>query len=402
MPDFDLMRKLVLPSNRRIILLVLDGLGGLPRQSDGKTELEAAHTPNLDRIAQAGITGLSNPIGRGITPGSGPAHLALFGYDPIRYEVGRGVLSALGVGFDLEPDDVAARGNFCTVDERGVITDRRAGRIPSEIGVELSKLLDKIEIEGAETFVRPVKEYRFVLVLRSLGLSDRIPDTDPQQVGLRPLPAVAEVPEAQRTADLVNTWIAKAKAALADWRPANMVTLRGFAQDPALPKFPEIFGLKPAAVAVYPMYRGVARLVGMDVIPVEHPISNEFQTVADNWDVYDFFFVHVKYTDSRGEDGDFEAKQAVIEEVDQALPILLDLEPDVLVVTGDHSTPSQLKSHSWHPVPTLVWAPETVRSDAATAFGETECSRGGLGIFPATELMPIALAHAQRLAKYGA
>jgi 2,3-bisphosphoglycerate-independent phosphoglycerate mutase len=391
-----------LPSNRRIILLVLDGLGGLPRQSDGKTELEAAHTPNLDRIAQAGITGLSNPIGRGITPGSGPAHLALFGYDPIRYEVGRGVLSALGVGFDLEPDDVAARGNFCTVDERGVITDRRAGRIPSEIGVELSKLLDKIEIEGAETFVRPVKEYRFVLVLRSLGLSDRIPDTDPQQVGLRPLPAVAEVPEAQRTADLVNTWIAKAKAALADWRPANMVTLRGFAQDPALPKFPEIFGLKPAAVAVYPMYRGVARLVGMDVIPVEHPISNEFQTVADNWDVYDFFFVHVKYTDSRGEDGDFEAKQAVIEEVDQALPILLDLEPDVLVVTGDHSTPSQLKSHSWHPVPTLVWAPETVRSDAATAFGEMECSRGGLGIFPATELMPIALAHAQRLAKYGA
>lgn len=402
MPDFDLVKELVLSSNRRIILLVLDGLGGLPRQSDGKTELEAAHTPNLDRIAQAGITGLSNPIGRGITPGSGPAHLALFGYDPIGYEVGRGVLSALGVGFELEPDDVAARGNFCTVDERGVITDRRAGRIPSEIGVELSKLLDKIEIEGAETFVSPVKEYRFVLVLRSLGLSDRITDTDPQQVGLRPLPAVAEVPEAQRTADLVNSWIAKAKTALADWRPANMVTLRGFAQDPALPKFPEIFGLKPAAVAVYPMYRGVARLVGMDVIPVEHPISNEFQTVADNWGAYDFFFVHVKYTDSRGEDGDFEAKQAVIEEVDQALPILLDLEPDVLVVTGDHSTPSQLKSHSWHPVPTLVWAPETVRSDAATAFGETECSRGGLGIFPATELMPIALAHAQRLAKYGA
>jgi 2,3-bisphosphoglycerate-independent phosphoglycerate mutase len=402
MPDFDLMKKLVLPSNRRIILLVLDGLGGLPRQSDGKTELETAHTPNLDRIARAGITGLSNPIGRGITPGSGPAHLALFGYDPIRYEVGRGVLSALGVGFELEPDDVAARGNFCTVDERGMITDRRAGRIPSEIGVELSKLLDKIEIEGAETFVRPVKEYRFVLVLRSLGLSDKIPDTDPQQVGLRPLPAVAEIPEAQRTADLVNNWIAKAKAALADWRPANMVTLRGFAKDPALPKFPEIFGLKPAAVAVYPMYRGVARLVGMEVIPVEHPISNEFQTVVGNWDAYDFFFVHVKYTDSRGEDGDFEAKQAVIEEVDQALPILLDLDPDVLVVTGDHSTPSQLKSHSWHPVPTLVWAPGTVRSDGATAFGETECSRGGLGIFPATELMPIALAHAQRLAKYGA
>lgn len=402
MADFDLMRKLAGPSDRRIVLLVLDGLGGLPRDSDGKTELEAAHTPHLDRLAQQGTTGLSSPIGYGITPGSGPAHLALFGYDPIRYEVGRGVLSALGIGFELQANDVAARGNFCTVDERGVIVDRRAGRIPSEKGAELCQLLDEIEIEGAETFVRPVKEYRFVLVLRSLGLSVRLPDTDPQQIGLRPLPAVAEVPEAQRTAELVNKWIADARALLMDKHPANMVTLRGFAQDPALPKFEEVFHLNAAAVAVYPMYRGVARLVGMHIIPVEHPISNEFRTVADNWHQHDFFFVHVKYTDSRGEDGDFEAKKAVIEEVDEALPILLDLKPDVLIVTGDHSTPSQLKSHSWHPVPTLIWAPGTVRPDGAMAFGETECSRGGLGVFPATELMRLGLAHALRLAKYGA
>jgi 2,3-bisphosphoglycerate-independent phosphoglycerate mutase len=402
MSNFDLMRKLAGPSKRRIVLLVLDGLGGLPRESDGKTELEAAHTPNLDRLAQQGVTGGSMPIGYGITPGSGPAHLALFGYDPVQHEVGRGVLSALGVGFDLQPDDVAARGNFCTVDEGGFIVDRRAGRIPSEKGAELCALLDEIEIEGAETFVRPVKEYRFVLVLRSLGLDSRLPDTDPQQVGLRPLPAVAETHEAQRTADLVNKWIAQARVKLADLHPANMVTLRGFAQDPALPQFQDIFKLKAAAVAVYPMYRGVARLVGMDVIPVEHPVSNEFHTVAAHWDQYDFFFVHVKYTDSRGEDGDFEGKKAVIEEVDEALPILLNLQPDVLVVTGDHSTPSQLKSHSWHPVPTLIWAPGTVRTDAATAFGETECSRGGLGTFPAVELMPLALAHALRLAKYGA
>jgi 2,3-bisphosphoglycerate-independent phosphoglycerate mutase len=345
---------------------------------------------------------LSSPIGYGITPGSGPAHLALFGYDPIKYDVGRGVLSALGIGFDLQPSDVAARGNFCTVDGNGFITDRRAGRIPTEKGAELCKLLDEIEIEGAEIFVRPVKEYRFVLILRSLGLSPELPDTDPQQIGLRPLPATAGVAQAQRTADLVNQWIAKAKSKLAGQHPANMVTLRGFAQDPALPKFQDIFKLNPAAVAVYPMYRGVARLVGMDVIPVEHPVSNEFRTVAEHWEQYDFFFVHVKYTDSRGEDGDFEAKKAVIEEVDEALPILLDLQPDALIVTGDHSTPSQLKSHSWHPVPTLLWAPGTVQTDAATAFGETECSRGGLGIFPATELMPLALAHAQRLAKYGA
>jgi 2,3-bisphosphoglycerate-independent phosphoglycerate mutase len=402
MANFDLMRKLAQPSDSRIVLLVLDGLGGLPRKSDGQTELEAAYTPNLDRLAQQGTTGLSNPIGYGITPGSGPAHLALFGYDPIQYDVGRGVLSALGIGFDLQPSDVAARGNFCTVDGNGFITDRRAGRIPTEKGAELCKLLDKIEIEGAETFVRPVKEYRFVLVLRSLGLSPELPDTDPQQIGLRPLPATARVAEAQRTADLVNQWIAKARSKLAGQHPANMVTLRGFAQDPALPKFQDIFRLNPAAVAVYPMYRGAARLVGMHVIPVDHPISNEFRTVAEHWEQYDFFFVHVKYTDSRGEDGDFEAKKAVIEEVDEALPILLDLQPDVLIVTGDHSTPSQLKSHSWHPVPTLFWAPSTVQTDTATAFGETECSRGGLGIFPATELMPLALAHAQRLAKYGA
>jgi 2,3-bisphosphoglycerate-independent phosphoglycerate mutase len=402
MVDLDLIRRLAGPSDRRIVLLVMDGLGGLPRESDGKTELEAAHTPNLDRLAREGINGLSSPIGRGITPGSGPAHLALFGYDPIQYGVGRGVLAALGVGFELGPNDVAARGNFCTVDRNGFITDRRAGRIPSEKGTELCALLDQIEVEGAETFVRPVKEYRFVLVLRSLGLSSLLSDTDPQQVGLRPLPATAEVPEAQRTADLVNQWIAQAKAKLAGQQPANMVTLRGFAQDPALPKFQDVYQLNPVAVAVYPMYRGVARLVGMDVIPVEHPVKNEFQTVADHWDQYDFFFVHVKYTDSRGEDGDFEAKKAVIEEVDEALPVLLNLQPDVLVVTGDHSTPSQLKSHSWHPVPTLIWAPGTVRPDAATAFGETECSRGGLGIFPATDLMPLALAHAGRLAKYGA
>ena len=402
MANFDLMRKLAQPSDSRIVLLVLDGLGGLPRKSDGQTELEAAHTPNLDRLAQQGTTGLSNPIGYGITPGSGPAHLALFGYDPIHYDVGRGVLAALGIGFDLQPSDVAARGNFCTVDGNGFITDRRAGRIPTEKGAELCKLLDEIEIEGAETFVRPVKEYRFVLILRSPGLSPELPDTDPQQIGLRPLAATAGVAEAQRTADLVNQWIAKAKSKLAGQQPANMVTLRGFAQDPALPKFQDIFRLNPAAVAVYPMYRGAARLVGMKVIPVEHPISNEFHTVAEHWEQYDFFFVHVKYTDSRGEDGDFEAKKAVIEEVDEALPILLDLQPDVLIVTGDHSTPSQLKSHSWHPVPTLFWAPSTVQTDASTAFGETECSRGGLGIFPATELMPLALAHAQRLAKYGA
>lgn len=402
MANFQVMRRLALESDKRIVLLVLDGLGGLGRASDGKTELEAAHTPNLDRLAGESITGLSSPLGAGVTPGSGPAHLALFGYDPYHYDVGRGVLAAMGIDFDLMPQDVAARGNFCTVDESGFIADRRAGRIPTEKGAELCALLDEIEIQAAQTFVRPVKEYRFVLVLRSLGLATDLSDTDPQQVGRPPLPVLANTSEARRTADLVNRWIAAAKTKLADQHPANMVTLRGFAQDPALPKFADVYKLKAAAVAVYPMYRGVARLVGMDTIPVEHPISNEFQAVAEHWSEYDFFFVHVKYTDSRGEDGDFDGKVAVIEEADAALPALLDLKPDVLIVTGDHSTPSRLASHSWHPVPTLLWAPETVLPDRATAFGERECMGGGLGIFPATDLMPLALGHAQRLAKYGA
>jgi len=402
MADFDVMRQLALESERKIVLLVMDGLGGIARASDNQTELEAAHTPNLDRLAREGITGLSSPLGAGITPGSGPAHLALFGYDPFQYSFGRGVLETLGIGFDLLPDDIAIRGNFCTVDEDGLIVDRRAGRIPTEKSAELCELLSDIELAGVETFVRPVKEYRFALVLRGPGLSPNLPDTDPQQVGLAPLPAQARTPDAKRTADLVNQWIGAARAKLADQHPANMVTLRGFSKDPALPKFDDIYRLEAAAVAVYPMYRGLARLVGMKVIPVEHPISNEFETVGKLWHGYDFFFVHVKYTDSRGEDGDFEAKKAVIEEADEALPILLALKPDVLVVTGDHSTPSHLKSHSWHPVPTLLWAPETVLPDRAVAFGERECMGGGLGVFPATDLMPLALGHAQRLAKYGA
>ncbi len=402
MDHLDLLSSLTVESHRKMILLVLDGLGGMPRPEDGQTELEAAHTPHMDRLAREGITGLSIPIRRGITPGSGPAHLALFGYDPLRYEVGRGVLAALGIGFELQPQDVAARGNFCTVDERGIIVDRRAGRIPSEVGAELCRRLDTIEVPGVETFVRPVKEYRFVLVLRGLGLSPAIADTDPQQVGYPPLPATAEKPEARHTADLVNRWIAQARRLLADSHPANMVLLRGFAQDPNLPKMPDLYKLRAAAVAVYPMYRGVARLVGMELLETGDPVRREFQTVADHWADYDFFFVHVKPTDSRGEDGDFEAKKAVIEAVDEALPILLDLEPAVLVITGDHSTPSQLRSHSWHPVPLLLWAPATVRPDRVTAFGESACAQGGLGHFYAQDLMALMLAHAGRLSKYGA
>jgi len=404
MADFDLMRKLTKKDGGKIVMLVLDGVGGLPIEPGGPTELEAAATPNMDQLAREGSLGLTNPIGYGITPGSGPAHLALFGYDPLTYLIGRGVLESFGIGMAVGMADVAARGNFCSLDENGLITDRRAGRIPTEKGDELCQLLSAIELAGVETEVRAVKEYRFALVLRGEGLDPHLADTDPQQVGKPPLPVQALRPEAAHTAELVRAWVAQARPILAGHHPANGFTLRGFSSDPNLPKYADVYQLKAACVAVYPMYKGVSQLVGMDVLPSDphDTTADEFDRVAAAWDKYDFFFVHVKYTDSRGEDGDFAAKVKVIEEVDAALSGLLALNPDVLVITGDHSTPATMKSHSWHPVPTLIWAPATHRPDAAQAYGETECLQGSLGIFPAAELMPLALAHAGRLNKFGA
>jgi 2,3-bisphosphoglycerate-independent phosphoglycerate mutase len=406
MANFDLMRRLAKDSGGKIVLLVMDGLGGLPLEAEGPTELEVASTPILDRLAREGSNGLSIPIGRGIEPGSGPAHLALFGYDPLFYDVGRGALESAGVGIQIKPGDVAARGNFCTVDDAGLITDRRAGRIATEKAAEAVASLQDIVIPGAEIQVKEVKEHRFALVLRGDGLSPDLLDTDPLSVGKAPLPAApaADSPEARHTADLVNRFIAQAGSRLARHSPANMLTLRGFATDPALPKFQDVYRLRAACVAVYPMYRGVSSLVGMDLIPTDaHDTPlDEFNRVTEVWDQYDFFFVHIKYTDSRGEDGKFNEKVAVIEQVDAALPALLDLRPDVLIVTGDHSTPAKMAQHSFHPVPTLIWAPATHMPDRVASFGEREAMSGALGQFPATDLLPLALAHANRLARFGA
>jgi 2,3-bisphosphoglycerate-independent phosphoglycerate mutase len=404
MANFELISRLALDSGGKIILLVMDGLGGLPRTPDGLTELETAKTPNMDALAKAGSTGLTIPVARGVAPGSGPAHLALFGYDPIEYEIGRGVLEATGIGVEVNPGDVAIRGNFCTVDDNGLITDRRAGRIPTEEGAKRVELLKKIKLPGVETIVEAVQDYRFALLLRGEGLNGAIADTDPQATGVRTLPAKALDPAAEYTARLVNQWLEEAAQVLKGHEPANMVTLRGFAMDPALPKYSEVYKLKAACVAVYPMYKGVARLVGMDVIQTDSHDSaaDEFNHVARIYNDYDFIFCHIKYTDSRGEDGNFDAKVKVIEEVDAALPILTGLNPDVLIITGDHSTPATYKAHSWHPVPTLLHAPKTHMPDRAVAYGERECMTGALGQFPAADLMPLALGHANRLAKYGA
>jgi 2,3-bisphosphoglycerate-independent phosphoglycerate mutase len=406
MANLNLMKALHIPATTKIVHLVLDGLGGVPRELDGKTELEAAQTPNLDALAARSQLGLAVPVAPGVTPGSGPAHLSLFGYDPLEYDVGRGVLAALGIGFDLQPEDVAARGNFCSIDEDGLITDRRAGRIPTEVGQAMVDLLRGIELPGVQPFVEVVKEYRLVLILRPTAgqtLHANIADTDPQRTGVPSLPARAEDEASQATAAVVNDWIAAARQALKDQRPANSLNLRGFAKDPGLPPMSEVFGLKAAAIATYPMYKGVAKLVGMDVLPVAgETVEDEVETLRAYWDEYDYFFFHVKKTDSAGEDGDFERKAQVIEHVDEAVvPPLLGLDPDVVVVTGDHSTPSLLKSHSWHPIPTLLWSRYCL-AEGASGFGERACGRGSLGVFPATDEIPLALGHALRLNKYGA
>lgn len=402
MADLSRFRELVVKNDKKIVMVVMDGLGGVPMEPGGKTSLESAHTPNLDALASRGIVGLHEPVGPGITPGSGPSHLALFGYDPFAYEIGRGVLEAVGIDFPLTPNDLAARGNFATVDAEGRITDRRAGRISTEIAAELTaRLQAQVRLEGVEVFVAPVREHRFVLVLRGEGLVPALSETDPQILGVPPLPVKPLVPEAARTAELVNEFVRQAARILADAHPANMVLLRGFAKYPTIPSMGEVFGLRPAAIASYPMYRGLAKLVGMTALPTGPSLADEFDALQRDWSGYDFFYLHVKKTDSSGEDGDFRHKVEVIEEVDSLMPRLMQLHPDVVIVTGDHSTPALLRSHSWHPVPFLLWA-ETCRPDGVDSFGERACARGALGRFPATDIMPLALAHALKLTKFGA
>jgi len=397
-----LIQSLAIPNTSKILLLVLDGLGGLPITEGGPTELEAARTPNLDALAARGVCGLSLPIAQGITPGSGPGHMALFGYDPLAYEIGRGVLEALGIGFDLHAEDVAARGNFCSLDpQTGVITDRRAGRIPTAVCERLVQKLRAIRLPGVEVFVEPVEDYRFALVLRGAGLTDGLTETDPQRTGVPPLPVEPTRPEAAPTAGLFNTWLAAAFQLLADERPANGCTLRGIARNPGLPPMPQVYGLRCGAIATYPMYRGIAKLAGMDVLPTGHTIADEVETLRHHWPEYDFFFFHVKKTDSAGEDGDFERKAHVIEELDQLLPAILALNPDVVLVTGDHSTPALWKAHSWHELPVLLWS-RYCRPDGVTRFGERDCLAGGLGHIHHLDLLPLALANAGRLAKFGA
>lgn len=395
----DLVDKLAIKNERKLLLFVIDGLGGAPQ--DGKTEIEKANTPNLDRLAEKSILGLTDPVSSGITPGSGPAHLALFGYDPLKYEIGRGVLEALGVGMKLTEKDVAVRGNFATVNDRGIIVDRRAGRISSVENERICKILQEHirKIEGVDVIVHSGKEHRFVVLFRGDGLYPDVLETDPQKEGNLPIECRARTPESEKMARIVREFVKRAREVLSP--PTNMILLRGFAKHPGLPAMNKRFKLSCACIATYPMYKGLARLVGMDILESGETIYDELKTLRTNWHAFDFFYFHIKKADSLGEDGNFNGKVRLLEEVDSVIPEILSLLPDVLVVTGDHSTPAVLKSHSWHPNPLLLYS-EFVIPDGITKFTERNCARGGLGRFPSLDVIPLMLAYGLKLKKYGA
>jgi 2,3-bisphosphoglycerate-independent phosphoglycerate mutase len=393
---------LAIRNDNKIVVLLIDGLGGMSHKDYGyKTELEYANHPNLDRLASQGTTGMLIPVLPGVTPGSGPAHLGLFGLDPISFNIGRGVLEALGIGLVPEPTDVLARGNFCTVDDHGAIVDRRAGRIPTHVCEERLALLRDIHVPRSEIDLHAVQDHRFVFRLRGTGLDGDITNTDPGAVGAKPKCAKALTPKAEATADIVNAFVDQALDRLKAQPPANALMLRGFSMVPNIPSFHELYGLRSAAVAVYPMYKGLARTVGMDILECGKTFSDQLRTLQTHWEKYDYFFIHYKYTDSCGEDGDFLSKVNHIETLDSCIDSLVRLNPAVLAVTGDHSTPAALGSHSWHPVPLLLVS-STCRRDGSAAFTETACSRGALGNIESKYLMGLLLAHALRLKTFGA
>ena len=396
-----LIEELITPSDKKILLLVLDGLGGLPREAGGPTELEAAHTPHLDELARDGSLGLLEPLGPGISVGSAPGHLALFGYDPVERRIGRGLLAALGIDFELHDSDICLRGNFCTLDKHRNVTNRRAGRIPTEESSSLCKQLEEeVDLGDVEAFVRPVADHRFLLVLRGQRLSDRVTDTDGRLVNEPPKVCRPLREEAARTAGFINEFTRQSEKILAGREQANGVLLRGAQKKLPLPSLNERFGLHTAAAADYPMYRGLAKLAGFEIIGSSPDRTKRFTSVTARYSDFDFFYVHDKEPDVYGEDGDFDGKVAAIEAIDMALPKLLTVQWDVLAVTADHSTPAVMGEHSWHPAPVLIHGP-FVRQDECSAFSEHQAVRGALGRFQAVDLMPLLLAHSLRLGRFG-
>ncbi len=400
MIDFPYIQDICQATTSKVIMLVADGLGGAPHPETGKSELESANIPNLDNLAGRSACGLTTPVFPGITPGSGPGHLSLFGYDPVKYLMGRGILEGLGIDIEIRDGDIAARGNFCTVDKAGNLLDRRAGRIKSEYSMPLCDELDTIEIPGVEVRIFPVQDYRFVALFRGEGLDQNITETDPQITGVPPRSVQALNQNAQKTAAAANLLIEKAQQLLSHRDVANMIMLRGFSKLPDLPDFGDSYKLNPAAIAAYPMYRGLAKVLGMNIIKTGTTFRDEIDTIRQHIDEHDFFYLHYKPADAAGEDGDFDAKVRALEELDTFIPDILSMNPDVLVVAGDHATPSIMASHGWQPVPLLINSSLTP-GEGIKAFDERSCSLGSIGQISATNVMFLALAHAGKLTKFG-
>ena len=413
MPDDSMFRKfqvedLVQETESRIVLLVIDGVGDIPHPDHGfKTPLEVAKTTNLDKLAKKSVLGRLVPVHYGITPGSGPGHLGLFGYDPRNYVLGRGVMEALGLDIQLFPSDVAARGNFVTLDSNGTIINRRGGKGDERLKTEetarrVELLTSKVDkILSIEILVTGGLDHRFVAIFRGREMRSNMTDSDPQKEGQPILKIRALDSNSQISAQIANEFILRANRALADYEYGNGIVLRGFSKRPNWPSMKQRFKLNCCAIAEYPMYRGLAQVLGMDKVSAGPTPKEAFQAYVDNYKKYTFFFIHVKKSDSYGESGQFENKVKVIEEVDAALPTLFEKMPECLVITGDHSTPVYMKSHSWHPVPLLIHS-DVCGADQAKKFTENECNIGGLSTFPSRHLMNVILANAGKLSKYGA
>ena len=398
---------LTLKTKAKLALIVLDGVGDIATREQGYvTPLEAARTPNLDAIARDSAQGRMIPVAPGVTPGSGPGHLGLFGYDPLEYQVGRGVIEALGLGLELKAGDVAARANFCTLDDKGIVTDRRAGRIDTAVCEELCALLSqKVKKLGdTQVIIKAGKGHRFVVVFRGKGLEGPLTDADPHREG-SPIPKVAPVNpksvKAKKAVKLVQEFYKAALPVIAKRKPANGFLLRGIAHQPHIPIFEERYGLRAGCIAVYPMYKGLAQLVGMPKLEGPQTIGEQFERYLAEYDNFNYFFIHYKYTDMYGEDGNFSAKRKAIEDFDAALPILLRKRPDVLAITGDHSTPCIVKGHSWHPQPVLLHSAFS-GSDKLERFTETGANSGSLGVFESKHLIRLMQANALMFDKYGA
>ena len=401
MITFPYLSEIVRSNDSRVIMVVVDGLGGIPSSDTGLSELESARTPNLDQLAQSSDCGLSTPVLPGITPGSGPGHLSLFGYDPIEHVIGRGALEAFGAGIVMKQGEIAARGNFCTIDNTGLITDRRAGRIPTTECQRLCTMLSSITIPQITLRVVPGEGHRFTIVFKGENLSSDISSNDPQATGIQPLTIVGLNKPSNPMIQVVNSFLDQARELLRNEQQANMVLLRGFSSVPNIPSMANSYQLNPAAIAAYPMYRGLAQLIGMTVLPTGITFQQEIQTLVDNYLQYNFFFLHYKDADTAGEDGDFKSKVKALEEFDHLIPELTALKPTVLAITGDHSTPAVMKGHSWHPVPFLIHSKYAIKGITPT-FSERSCKSGSIGVIPAQHLMLSILAHADKLTKFGA